>query len=57
MLLVYSREFLWKERRSGYARPQEPPALEIAAEQMRIWPIIGQGNYIPLYLCQNKCVV
>ncbi|XP_046393982.1 myotubularin-related protein 13 isoform X2 [Ischnura elegans] len=34
------KEFPWKDRRSGYLRPQEPSALEIAAEQMRIWPTL-----------------
>ncbi|KAK7870000.1 hypothetical protein R5R35_011968 [Gryllus longicercus] len=33
-----SKEFPWKDRRSGYSRVQEPSALEIAAEQMRLWP-------------------
>lgn len=28
---------MWKDHRSSYNRVQEPSALEIAAEQMRIW--------------------
>ncbi|XP_045127188.1 myotubularin-related protein 13-like isoform X9 [Portunus trituberculatus] len=30
----------WKDGRSSYLRPHEPSALEIAAEQMRLWPNI-----------------
>ncbi|KAK8735253.1 hypothetical protein OTU49_005586 [Cherax quadricarinatus] len=32
----------WKEGRLSYLRPHEPSALEIAAEQMRLWPNIEQ---------------
>lgn len=32
-----SKDFLWQNRRSIFNRVQEPSALEIAAEQMRIW--------------------
>ncbi|XP_026287376.1 myotubularin-related protein 13 isoform X1 [Frankliniella occidentalis] len=32
-----SKEFVWKDHRSSYNRVQECSALEIAAEQMRIW--------------------
>ncbi|XP_049836392.1 myotubularin-related protein 13 isoform X2 [Schistocerca gregaria] len=35
-----NKEFSWKDRRSGFSRVQEPSALEIAAEQMRIWPTL-----------------
>ncbi|CAB3383072.1 Hypothetical predicted protein [Cloeon dipterum] len=37
-----SPEYPWKDRRSTYIRQIEPSALEIAAEQMRVWP-----NYDP----------
>nr|CAD7573991.1 unnamed protein product [Timema californicum] len=37
-----NKEFPWKDRRSGFARAQEPSALEIAAEQMRVWPALDQ---------------
>lgn len=32
-----SKDFVWQNRRSILSRVQEPSALEIAAEQMRIW--------------------
>lgn len=32
-----SKDFVWQNRRSIFNRVQEPSALEIAAEQMRIW--------------------
>lgn len=32
-----SKDFIWHNRRSIFNRVQEPSALEIAAEQMRIW--------------------
>lgn len=32
-----SKDFMWRDRRSVINRVQEPSALEIAAEQMRIW--------------------
>ncbi|XP_063236434.1 myotubularin-related protein 13 [Bacillus rossius redtenbacheri] len=35
-----NKEFPWKDRRSGFVRAQEPSALEIAAEQMRVWPAL-----------------
>jgi len=46
MLLIQNKEFLWKDRRSGFTRVQEPSALEIAAEQMRILPNLDAGNFI-----------
>ncbi|KAF4533047.1 hypothetical protein B566_EDAN002610 [Ephemera danica] len=47
-----SKEILWKDRRSVYLRPQEPSALEIAAEQMRLWPNYEPG--IEILLTINK---
>lgn len=35
-----SKDFMWRDRRSVISRVQEPSALEIAAEQMRIWTSI-----------------
>lgn len=32
-----SKDFMWRDRRSIINRVQEPSALEIAAEQMRVW--------------------
>lgn len=32
-----NKDFHWQNRRSIFNRVQEPSALEIAAEQMRIW--------------------
>ncbi|XP_069696125.1 myotubularin-related protein 13 isoform X2 [Periplaneta americana] len=43
-----NKEFPWKDRRSGFTRAQEPSALEIAAEQMRVWPNLDQEKQIEL---------
>ncbi|MPC55347.1 hypothetical protein E2C01_049280 [Portunus trituberculatus] len=40
----------WKDGRSSYLRPHEPSALEIAAEQMRLWPNIENSKFIILIL-------
>lgn len=37
-------EFSLRDK-SWYIRGQEPSALEIAAEQMRLWPTIDSGEY------------
>lgn len=43
------KEFIWKERNRGLlARNQEPSALEIAAEQMRIWPTMDPEKQVEL---------
>lgn len=43
------KEFPFRERRSILSRVHEPSALEIAAEQMRIWNTIAPG------LCNFYC--
>lgn len=37
---------LWKDGRLSYLRPHEPSALEIAAEQMRLWPNIDPSKIL-----------
>ncbi|XP_069180963.1 myotubularin-related protein 13 isoform X5 [Procambarus clarkii] len=39
----------WKEGRLSYYRPHEPSALEIAAEQMRLWPNIDPKKQRELF--------
>ncbi|XP_059480805.1 myotubularin-related protein 13 isoform X3 [Neocloeon triangulifer] len=43
------KEYPWKDRRSPYVRQIEPSALEIAAEQMRVW-----GNFDPALLTEKQ---
>lgn len=43
-----NKEFPWKDRRSGFTRAQEPSALEIAAEQMRVWPTLESDKQAEL---------
>lgn len=43
-----SKEFSWKDRRSGFSRVQEPSALEIAAEQMRLWTSLDRDKQAEL---------
>jgi Myotubularin protein len=49
------KEYPWKDRRSTYIRQIEPSALEIAAEQMRIWPNYDSGTKtaLKIVLFQN----
>lgn len=35
-----NKDFVWRDRKSVISRVQEPSALEIAAEQMRIWTAV-----------------
>lgn len=44
-LIFQSKEFSWKDRKQ-LGRVQEPSALEIAAEQMRIWNSMDPGEII-----------
>lgn len=39
-----SKDFTWQNRRSILSRVQEPSALEIAAEQMRVWNAIDSDK-------------
>jgi myotubularin-related protein 5/13 len=43
-----NKEFLWKDRRSGFTSVQEPSALEIAAEQMQILPNLDAEKQMAL---------
>lgn len=45
-LSLQSKEFVWKDHRSSYTRVQESSALEIAAEQMRMWSTYDAGELV-----------
>lgn len=49
-----SKDFSWHRRSAALCRPQESTALEIAAEQMRIWNTITPEKQKELMTCEEN---
>lgn len=53
LFLQISDASLWKDGRLSYIRPHESSALEIAAEQMRLWPNIDPSKFLTVAFQAN----